>query len=82
MTHNKGLVSARLKYALYNIPKARAKVRHLSLPVIKKIEASCGDVSDNLKGQGKKIIIPSSIIDNYTSLEVVFDVIYLDILIL
>ena len=55
MRHNKGLNSARMKDALYNLPKAIAKIRNPSLPAIEVIES----VSDNLQ-EGVKIIIPSN----------------------
>ena len=51
--------------ALYNLPKAKAKVRNLTLPAIENIE----DVSDDSLGEGVKIIIPSNVIDVYTRLE-------------
>ena len=58
----KGLKSARMQDALYNLPKAIAKIRNPPLPTIDNIV----DLSDNLQGEGAKIIIPSNIIDIYT----------------
>ena len=63
MRHTKGLKSARMKDALFNLPKEIDKIRNPPLPAIE-IE------SDNLHGEGAKIIIPSNIIDIYTRLEV------------
>ena len=59
MRHTKGLNSARMKDALYNLPKEIDKIRNPPLPAIY-----------NLQGEGVKIIIPSNIIDIYTRLEV------------
>ena len=56
MKHTKGLYSARMKDALYNLPKEIAKIGNPSLPAIE-------NESDNLEGEGVKIIIPSNIID-------------------
>ena len=61
--HTEGLNSARMKDALYNLPNEIDKIRNPPLPEIE-------NVSDNLEGQGVKIIIPSNIIDIYTRLEV------------
>ena len=63
MRHKKGKQSARLKDALYNLPREIAKVRNPPLPAIE-------NESDNLQGEGVKIIIPSNIIDIYTRLEI------------
>ena len=63
MRHSKGLKSARMRDALYNLPKEIARITNPPLPVIEK-------ESDNLEGEGVKIIIPSNIIDIYTRLEV------------
>ena len=63
MRPKKGLKSARMKDALYNLPREIAKIRNPPLPAIE-IE------SDNLQGEGVKIIIPSNIIDIYRRLEV------------
>ena len=60
-----GFNSARMKDALYNLPKVINKMRNPPLPTIENVE----DSSD-LEGQGVKIIIPSNIIDIYTRLEV------------
>ena len=57
--------AARIKDALYDLPKKIDKIRNLPLPSIENV----GDSSD-LEGQGVKIIIPSNIIDIYTRLEV------------
>ena len=53
MIHNKGLKSARKQDALYNLPKAIAKIRNHTSPAIDNLE----DVSDDLQGGGVKIII-------------------------
>ena len=63
MRHTKGLKSARMKDALINLPKEIDKIRNPPLPAIE-------NKSDNLEGEGVKIIIPSNIIDIYTRLEV------------
>ena len=55
MRHNKGLNSARMKDALYNLPKAIAEIRNPPLPAIEVLES----VSDNLQ-EGVKIIISSN----------------------
>ena len=60
-----GLKAARMKDALYDLPKAIAKIRNPPLPRIENVENS-----SDLEGQGLKIIIPSNIIDIYTRLEV------------
>ena len=65
MKHTKGLKSARMRDALYNLPKAIDKYRNLPLPGIENVE----DSSD-LEGRGVTIFIPSKIIDIYTRLEV------------
>ena len=51
MRHTKGLNSLRMKDALYNLPREIAKVRNPPLPAIE-------NESDNLQGEGVKIIIP------------------------
>ena len=61
--HVRGLRSFRMQDALYNLPKAVDKIRNPPLPEIT-------DNSDDLQGEGLKIIIPSNIIDIYTRLEV------------
>ena len=61
--HVKGMKSARMQDALYNLPNAVAKIRNPPLPKIENTE-------DNLRGEGVKIIIPSNITDIYTRLEI------------
>ena len=63
MMHTKGLNSARMQDALYNLLREIAKIRN---PPITAIE----NESDYLEGQGVKIIIPNNIKDIYTRLEV------------
>ena len=63
MRHTKGLNSARMKDALYKLPKEIAKIRNPPLPAIE-------NESDNLEGEGVKFIIPSNIVDIYTRLEI------------
>ena len=63
MRHTKGLNSARMKDALYNLSKEIAKIRNPLLPPIE-------NESDNLQGEGVKIIIPSNVIDIYTRLDI------------
>ena len=63
MKHTKGLNSARLKDAKYNLPKEIDKIQNPPLPAIEY-------ESDDLQGEGVKIIIPSNINDIYTKLEV------------
>ena len=60
------LKAARMKDALYNVPKVIDKTRNPPSPSIENVE----DSSD-LQGEGVKIIIPSNIIDIYTRLEVI-----------
>ena len=67
MTQTKGLKSARMQDALYNLPKAIAKIRTPPLPAIEK-------ESDNLQGDGVKIIIPSNIIDINMKLEILLGI--------
>ena len=55
-----------MRDVLYNHPKEIVENPNPRLPAIERIE----DVSDNLQGEGVKIIIPSNIIDIYTRLEV------------
>ena len=64
MRHTKGLKSARVRDALFILPKEIAKIKNPPLPAIEK-------ESDNLEGEGVKIIIPSNKIDIYTRLEVI-----------
>ena len=63
LRHTKGKKSARMIDAIYNLSKEIYKIRNPPLPAMK-IE------SDNLQGEGVKIIIPSNIIDIYTRLEI------------
>ena len=65
MKHNRRLKSARVRDALYNLPKGKDKIRNPSLPTIENIE----DKSADLQGEGVKTIILSNIIDIYTRLE-------------
>ena len=60
-----GFIAARMKDALYDLPKDIAKIRNPTLPTIENVE----DSSD-LGGQGVKIIKPFNIIDIYTRLEI------------
>ena len=60
-----GLKSARMKEALYNLPKVIAKIRNPPLPRNENIEKS-----DDLEGEGVKIIIPLNLIDMYNRLEI------------
>ena len=64
MIHTKGLKSARMQDALYSFLNAINKIRNPSLPAVENVEAS-----NDLEGQGIKIIIPSNIIDIYTRLQ-------------
>ena len=61
--HTKGKKSARTTDALKNLPREIAKIQNPPLPAIE-------NESDNLQGEGVKIIIPSNIIDIYTRLEI------------
>ena len=61
--HVGGLRAFRMQDALYNLPREIDKIRN---PPITAIE----NKSDNLEGDGVKIIIPNNIIDIYTRLEV------------
>ena len=72
MTHRKGLNSAGVKDADQHLKRALEKFRNppLWLPTIENIEDSYEEVSDELQGEGLKIIIASKIIDIYTRLEV------------
>ena len=63
MIHTKGLKSARKQDVFYNLPREIDKFRNPPLTAIE-------NESDNLEGEGVKIIIPSNIIDIYTRLEV------------
>ena len=62
--HTKGTKkSVRHQDAFHNLPREIAKIQNPPLPPIE-------NESDNLQGEGVKIIIPSNIIDIYTRLEV------------
>ena len=63
MKQKKVLNSARMKDALHNLPKEIAKIRNAPLPAIE-------NESDNLQGEGVKIIVPSNKIDISTRLEI------------
>ena len=63
MRHRKDLNSARMRDALYDLPKAIDKIRNPSLPAIE-------NESDKSQGEGVQIIRPSNIIDIYIRLEV------------
>ena len=52
-----------MKDALFNLPNEIDKIRNPPLPAIE-------NESDDLQGEGVKIIIPSNIIDIYTRLEI------------
>ena len=58
-----GLKAARMQDALHNLPDEIKRIRKPAPPAIE-------SESDNLEGEGVKIIIPSNIIDIYTRLEV------------
>ena len=62
LKHNKGLKSGRRKDAICNLPQEIAKLRNPTLPAIE-------NDSDDLQGEGVKIIIPSNISDIYTRVE-------------
>ena len=57
--HVKGMNSARMQDAVYNLPNEIRRIRNPSITPI-----------ENLEGEGVKIIIPSNIIDIYTRLEI------------
>ena len=62
--HTKGTKkSVRHQDAFHNLPREIAKIRNPPIPAIE-------NESDNLQGEGVKIIIPSNIIDIYTRLEI------------
>ena len=65
--HTKGKKSARMKDALKNLPREITKIRNPPLPAIE-------NESDNLQGEGVKIIIPSNIFDIYTRLEILLGI--------
>ena len=61
--HKIALKSTRMRDALYILPKEVVKTQNPNFPAIE-------NVSDDIKGEGVKIIIPSNIIDIYTKLEI------------
>ena len=61
----KGIKSARMKVALYNLPEAIDKIGNPTLAIIENVE----DFSE-LQSEGLKIIIPFNIYDVYTRLEI------------
>ena len=63
MRHTKGKKSARMRDALYSLPNEIARNRNPPIPAIE-------NESNDLQGEGVKIIIPSNKIDIYTRLEV------------
>ena len=63
MTKNKGLKTARMRDALFNLPKETANFRNSTLPTIE-------NVSDDLQGEGVKIFIPFNLVDIYPRLEI------------
>ena len=63
--HKIGSKAARMKDALFDLPKHIAKIWNPTLPSIEKVADS-----EDLQGEGVKIIILSNIIDIYTRLEV------------
>ena len=64
--HLTGLKSARMKDALYDLPKAIDRIRNPSLPANENVE-----VSSDLHGEGiERIIIPFNIIDIYSRSEI------------
>ena len=65
MRQKKGLVSARIRDSLYNVSNEIAKIQNPPLPAIENVEES-----NDLEGQGVKIIIPPNIIDIYTRHEI------------
>ena len=60
-----GFKAARMKDALYDLPKAIDKIRNPPLPTIENVE-----YSSDLEVPGITIFIPNNIIDIYTRLEV------------
>ena len=74
MRLNKGLNSAKMKDALDSLPKTIAKIQNLSLPAIEIEEDSYEEASDDLQGEGVRILIPSNIIDIYTRLEIILGI--------
>ena len=63
MKHTRGTKSARMTDVLYNLQKEIAKIRNPPLPAIE-------NESDDLQGEGVKIITPNNIVDIYTRLEI------------
>ena len=63
--------SDRMKDALYNLPKTKAKILNPPLPAIENIEDSYEEISDNDKvTEMKKLSYHQYIIDIYTRLEI------------
>ena len=69
MIHNNELSSAGLKDAVNDLPKAIDKIRNPRLALLADEDI---EDSDDLQGEGVKNFIPSSIIDIYTRVEVLF----------
>ena len=67
MRLTKATKSARMQDALNNLPKVVNKIRNPPLPTFENLE----ETSDDLQGEGVKLIIPSNIIHIYTRLEVI-----------
>ena len=53
-----------MKVAMYDLPKAKTKIRNLSKPAIRNVSGS------ELEAQGLKNVIPSDIFEVYTRLEI------------
>ena len=58
-----------MRDALYNLPKAIAKIRNPILPPTEIME----NISDHLQGEGVKTINPCDIIDIYTWTEILVE---------
>ena len=65
-THNIERNLARMKDALYELPKTIAKPRNPPLTIQPAENEESEEKSDDLQGQGVKNIIPTNIIDIYT----------------
>ena len=61
--HTKGLNSVGMQDALYDLSREIAKIQNPSITAIE-------NESDNLEGEGVKIIMPSNLINIYSRLEV------------